>query len=97
MLGGGWSGSQGEGRPEVGLLRVRGSGMHARRRRHVAAAYTFLFPPVCPRVCREWEGIYVLYSYLARRQTARAVQQLLSNPEAGAEDTVLRHITLCKQ
>ncbi|KAG2439213.1 hypothetical protein HXX76_004575 [Chlamydomonas incerta] len=45
---------------------------------------------------KEWEGIYVLYSYVARRQTARAVQQLLSNPEAGAEDTVLRHITLCK-
>ncbi|KAG2499030.1 hypothetical protein HYH03_003215 [Edaphochlamys debaryana] len=43
---------------------------------------------------REWEGIYVLYTYAARRQTARAVQLLLSNPEAGAEDTVLRHITV---
>ncbi|GIL70968.1 hypothetical protein Vretimale_4063 [Volvox reticuliferus] len=46
---------------------------------------------------KEWEGIYVLYSYVASRQTGRAVQLLLSNPEAGAEDTVLRHITLCKQ
>ncbi|GLC37772.1 hypothetical protein PLESTB_001475200 [Pleodorina starrii] len=45
----------------------------------------------------EWDGIFVLYSYVATRQTGRAVQLLLSNPEAGAEDTVLRHITLCKQ
>ncbi|GFR46633.1 hypothetical protein Agub_g8243, partial [Astrephomene gubernaculifera] len=46
---------------------------------------------------KETEGIYVLYTYLARRQTAKAVQLLLSNPEAGAEDTILRHITLCKK
>lgn len=45
---------------------------------------------------KESDGIYVLYNYCARRQTARAVQLLLSNPEAGAEDIVLRHITLCK-
>jgi hypothetical protein len=43
-----------------------------------------------------WEGIYVLYTYAAKRQTARTVQLLLSNPEAGSEDTVLRHITFCK-
>lgn len=45
---------------------------------------------------KEQEGIYVLYTYCAKRQTARAIQMLLSNPEAGAEDTILRHITLCK-
>lgn len=45
---------------------------------------------------REQEGIYVLYTYCAKRQTARAIQLLLSKPEAGSEDTVLRHITLCK-
>eukprot|EP00877_Chromochloris_zofingiensis_P000294 jgi/Chrzof1/10265/Cz04g34230.t1 len=43
-----------------------------------------------------WEGIYVLYTYAAKRQTARTVQLLLSNPEAGSEDKVLRHITFCK-
>jgi small subunit ribosomal protein S6 len=45
---------------------------------------------------REWDGIFILYTYAAKRQTARAVQLLLSNPEAGAEDTILRHQTLCK-
>ncbi|KIZ05355.1 plastid ribosomal protein S6 [Monoraphidium neglectum] len=43
-----------------------------------------------------WEGIYILYTYAARRSTARAVQQLLSNPEAGSEDVVLRFVTFCK-
>ena len=43
-----------------------------------------------------WEGIYVLYTYAAKRQTARTVQLLLSNPEAGSEDKLLRHITFCK-
>lgn len=45
---------------------------------------------------REQEGIYVLYTYCAKRQTARAIQLLLSKPESGAEGTILRHITLCK-
>uniref|UniRef100_A0A7S0WV86 Plastid ribosomal protein S6 n=1 Tax=Chlamydomonas leiostraca TaxID=1034604 RepID=A0A7S0WV86_9CHLO len=45
---------------------------------------------------QHWEGIYVLYTYAARRTTARTIQQLLSNPEAGSEDNVLRHITFCK-
>jgi len=44
----------------------------------------------------QWEGIYVLYTYAARRATVRTVQTLLSNPEAGSEDNVLRHITFCK-
>mmetsp|Transcript_5403 Transcript_5403/g.11914 ORF Transcript_5403/g.11914 Transcript_5403/m.11914 type:complete len:178 (+) Transcript_5403:113-646(+) len=43
-----------------------------------------------------WEGIYVLYTYAAKRQTARTIQLLLSNPEAGSEDVLLRHITLLK-
>lgn len=38
----------------------------------------------------------MLYTYCAKRQTARAIQLLLSKPESGSEDTVLRHITLCK-
>ena len=45
---------------------------------------------------RSWEGIYVLYTYAARRQTAQTIQKLLSKPEAGSEDSVLRHITFCK-
>lgn len=44
----------------------------------------------------QWEGIYVLYTYAAKRSTARAVQQLLSNPEAGSEDILLRFTTFCK-
>ncbi|KAF5838767.1 hypothetical protein DUNSADRAFT_2230 [Dunaliella salina] len=43
-----------------------------------------------------WEGIYVLYTYAARRQTARAVQLMLSNPEVGSENVLLRHMTICK-
>lgn len=43
-----------------------------------------------------WEGIYVLYYYAAKRSTAKAVQLLLSNPEAGSEGNVMRHITLCR-
>jgi hypothetical protein len=52
--------------------------------------------PSCRPLCSNWEGIYVLYTYAAKRQTARTVQLLLSNPEAGSEDNVLRHITMCK-
>jgi small subunit ribosomal protein S6 len=47
-------------------------------------------------VCRQWEGIYVLYTYAARRQTARTVQLNLSTPEVGSENVLLRHITMCK-
>lgn len=43
-----------------------------------------------------YEGIYVLYNYAAKRQTARVIQSLLSNPESGSEDNVFRHITFCK-
>mmetsp|Transcript_23337 Transcript_23337/g.64490 ORF Transcript_23337/g.64490 Transcript_23337/m.64490 type:complete len:183 (+) Transcript_23337:95-643(+) len=43
-----------------------------------------------------WEGIYVLYTYAARRQTARAIQLMLSNPEVGSENVLLRHMTMCK-
>lgn len=45
---------------------------------------------------KSWEGVYVLYTYAARRQTAKAVQLLLSNPEAGSEDKLMRHITFLK-
>lgn len=41
-----------------------------------------------------WEGIYVLFSFLAQPITAPKVQILLSNPPAGAEDNILRHMTL---
>lgn len=40
-----------------------------------------------------WEGIYVLYSFMARRDTTPKVQKLLSTPAAGAEDNILRHMT----
>lgn len=43
-----------------------------------------------------WEGVYVLYTYAAKRQTARTVQLILSKPEAGSEDNLLRHMTLCR-
>jgi small subunit ribosomal protein S6 len=41
-----------------------------------------------------WEGIYVLFSFLAGPATAPQVQILLSNPPAGSEDNILRHMTL---
>lgn len=44
----------------------------------------------------EWEGIYVLYTYAAKRQTAKNIQLLLSKPEAGSEGKLLRHITFFK-
>ncbi|GAX84820.1 hypothetical protein CEUSTIGMA_g12241.t1 [Chlamydomonas eustigma] len=44
----------------------------------------------------EWEGIYVLYTYAAKRNTAKNIQLLLSNPEAGSEGKLLRHITFFK-
>lgn len=44
----------------------------------------------------QWEGIYVLYTYAAKRPTAKTVQLLLSNPEAGSEGNIFRHITFCK-
>jgi hypothetical protein len=47
-------------------------------------------------LCSNWDGMYVLYTYAAKRQTARSVQLLLSNPEAGSEDKILRHITFCR-
>eukprot|EP00199_Chlamydomonas_sp_CCMP681_P003588 CAMPEP_0119102076 /NCGR_PEP_ID=MMETSP1180-20130426/942_1 /TAXON_ID=3052 ORGANISM="Chlamydomonas cf sp, Strain CCMP681" /NCGR_SAMPLE_ID=MMETSP1180 /ASSEMBLY_ACC=CAM_ASM_000741 /LENGTH=183 /DNA_ID=CAMNT_0007086301 /DNA_START=71 /DNA_END=622 /DNA_ORIENTATION=- len=42
------------------------------------------------------EGIYVLYTYAARRQTAKAIQKLLSTPGVGTEENIMRHITFCK-
>lgn len=40
-----------------------------------------------------WEGIYVLYTYAGPAPTSQQVQKLLSNPEVGAENNVLRHMT----
>lgn len=45
---------------------------------------------------KSWEGVYVLYTYAAKRPTAKAVQLLLSRPEAGSEDKLMRHITFLK-
>lgn len=65
--------------------------------RAVPRAMLTQYGRACPcTYCRNWEGIYVMYTYAAKRQTARTIQQLLSNPESGSEDNVLRHITFCK-
>ncbi|KAK9810811.1 hypothetical protein WJX73_009192 [Symbiochloris irregularis] len=42
-----------------------------------------------------WEGIYVLYTYTARRSTSVAVQTLLATPPVGEERRVLRFATFC--
>eukprot|EP00983_Pelagomonas_calceolata_P089194 1157289-Pelagomonas_calceolata.AAC.3 len=64
---------------------------------HAHLAYLTCLPDTfCPLFCRHWEGIYVLYTYAARRQTARAIQLMLSNPEVGSENVLLRHMTMCK-
>lgn len=75
-------------------------------RMHAAAGIPADACVACPasrlalRCCRcrrsNWDGMYVLYTYAAKRQTARNVQLLLSNPEAGSEDKILRHITFCR-
>jgi small subunit ribosomal protein S6 len=40
-----------------------------------------------------WEGIYVLFSYIAKKSTTPKVQRLLSTPSSGSEDNILRHMT----
>lgn len=40
-----------------------------------------------------WEGIYVLFSFIAKMSTTPKVQKLLSTPVAGKEDSILRHMT----
>ncbi|KAJ9517932.1 hypothetical protein QJQ45_004250 [Haematococcus lacustris] len=42
------------------------------------------------------DGIYILYTFAARKQTARVIQRFLSNPESGSEGNLLRHITFRK-
>lgn len=44
-------------------------------------------------LCREWNGVYVLYTYRARRESVKRIQDVLSKPEAGSEAHLLRHIT----
>ena len=39
------------------------------------------------------EGIYVLYTYGAGAPVSQNVQRMLSTPEAGKEDTILRHMS----
>jgi len=65
--------------------------MHTHTRTHTSVALVRN-----PALSRHWEGIYVLYTYAARRQTARTIQLMLSNPEVGSENVLLRHMTLCK-
>mmetsp|Transcript_28816 Transcript_28816/g.81188 ORF Transcript_28816/g.81188 Transcript_28816/m.81188 type:complete len:180 (+) Transcript_28816:155-694(+) len=40
-----------------------------------------------------WEGIYVLYTYGAKRQTAKGVQKMLSTPDIESEGYLLRFMT----
>jgi len=40
-----------------------------------------------------WEGIYVLFSFVSQFTTAPKVQRLLSTPVSGKEDSILRHMT----
>ncbi|DBB07121.1 hypothetical protein WJX77_009803 [Trebouxia sp. C0004] len=42
-----------------------------------------------------WEGIYVLYTYAAKRTTSQKVQKHLSTPVVGGEVNILRHMTFC--
>lgn len=47
----------------------------------------------CILLFRFWEGIYVLYTYAAKRTTSQKVQKHLSTPIVGGEANVLRHMT----
>lgn len=42
---------------------------------------------------RHMDGIYVLYTYCARRAVSQMTQVFLSTPLARAEDLILRHMT----
>lgn len=42
-----------------------------------------------------WSGIYVLYSYGAKRATTPKVQKFLSKSTAGTKSKILRHMTFC--
>lgn len=56
----------------------------------------FYVTPSDFKVClffRFWEGIYVLYTYAAKRTTSQKVQKHLSTPIVGGEANVLRHMT----
>jgi len=45
---------------------------------------------------KHWDGIYVLYEYVAPRQATPQVQKYLSTPAVGADSNVLRHMTFAK-
>jgi small subunit ribosomal protein S6 len=42
------------------------------------------------------EGQYVLYTFAAKRATAKAIQHLLSNPDVGSEDNIMRFMVFRK-
>ncbi|KAK9833278.1 hypothetical protein WJX81_002178 [Elliptochloris bilobata] len=43
-----------------------------------------------------WDGVYVLYTYTAKRSTSQGVQKLLSKPATGGESNILRHMTFVR-
>jgi small subunit ribosomal protein S6 len=45
---------------------------------------------------RFWDGVYVLYTYTAKRSTSQGVQKLLSKPAVGGESNILRHMTFVR-
>ena len=50
------------------------------------------------RVARRfWDGVYVLYTYTAKRSTSQGVQKLLSKPAIGGDTSnILRHMTFVR-
>lgn len=46
---------------------------------------------------RFWDGVYVLYTYTAKRSTSQGVQKLLSKPAIGGDTSnILRHMTFVR-
>ncbi|MEW5299689.1 MAG: hypothetical protein WDW38_004258 [Sanguina aurantia] len=44
----------------------------------------------------ESDAMYVVYTYAAKRSSAKAIQLMLSKPDVGSEGNILRHISFCK-
>lgn len=43
-----------------------------------------------------WEGLYVLFHFAAKRSTAKAIQHQLSNPDVGSENNIMRFMVFRK-
>ena len=83
-------------------MQVQGGHLHAllvHRRLHERAVTwndVCMLEENCRCAGRFWDGVYVLYTYTAKRSTSQGVQKLLSKPAIGGESNILRHMTFVR-